>query len=68
MAIYARDGVKHLWLLDPRRQRLETYRLEAGAWQASAPPSDPASGLAGPGFQAEPFEAVALDLSNLWKW
>ena len=64
MAIYAREKVGHLWLLDPRRRRLETYRLEGGAWQASAPLSDPA----GPDFRGEPFEAIALDLSNLWKW
>ena len=64
MAIYAREQVKHLWLLYPRRQRLETYRLHAGAWQACEPASDPAK----PSFRSEPFEAVALDLSNLWKW
>jgi len=64
MAIYAREHVKHLWLLDPRRQRLETYRLVAGTWQSCAPAFDPSR----PDFRAEPFDAVALDLSNLWKW
>jgi Uma2 family endonuclease len=64
MAIYAREKVSHLWLLDPKRQRLETYRLERGAWQPGDPPSDPARA----DFRAEPFEAVAVDLSNLWKW
>jgi Uma2 family endonuclease len=64
MAIYAREGVGHLWLLDPKRRRLETYRLESGAWQACGPPCDPARA----DFRAEPFEAVTLDLSKLWNW
>jgi Uma2 family endonuclease len=64
MAIYAREGVGHLWLLDPRRQRLETYRLADGSWELSSAPGDPAR----EGFRAEPFDRVALDLSNLWKW
>jgi Uma2 family endonuclease len=64
MAIYAREKVGHLWLLDPRRQRLETYRLERGAWQACELPGDPARA----DFRAEPFEAVAVNLSDLWKW
>jgi Uma2 family endonuclease len=62
MAIYAREGVGHLWLLDPRHERLEMYRLESGVWQVCEPPSNPAR----EGVRAEPFEAVALDLSKLW--
>jgi Uma2 family endonuclease len=64
MAIYARENVSHLWLLDPRLRRLETYRLEGGLWRVSAPPSDPARS----DLRVEPFDEVALDLSNLWKW
>jgi Uma2 family endonuclease len=64
MAIYAREGVGHLWLLDPRRRLLETYRLENGAYRPCEPPSDPAR----LDFRGQPFEAVALDLANLWKW
>jgi Uma2 family endonuclease len=64
MAIYAREGVSHLWLLDPRHERLETYRLKGGAWQSCGPRDDPAR----PDFRAEPFGSVALDLSKLWKW
>ena len=30
MAVYAREGVKHLWFVDPRPQTLEVYRLEGG--------------------------------------
>jgi len=64
MAIYAREGVSHLWLLDPKQRRLEAYRLKEGAWRACEPPSDPAR----PDFRGEPFGAVPLDLSNIWKW
>jgi hypothetical protein len=64
MAIYAREQVGHVWLLDPRRRSFETFRLEGGTYRPGAPPSDPARA----GLRAEPFDAVALDLSNLWKW
>jgi Uma2 family endonuclease len=64
MAIYAREKVSHLWLLDPKRQRLETYVLEGAAWRESGPASDPAR----PDFRAAPFDVVPLDLANLWKW
>jgi Uma2 family endonuclease len=30
MRIYAREGVAHLWLVDPTPRTLEVYRLEAG--------------------------------------
>jgi len=35
MTVYAREGVKHLWLVDPRPQTVEVYRLEeSGACSA----------------------------------
>jgi Uma2 family endonuclease len=64
MAIYAREKVGHLWLLDPRRRRLEAYALDGGGWRAVDVPADPARS----DFRAAPFDAVALDLSKLWKW
>jgi Uma2 family endonuclease len=64
MAIYAREGVGHLWLLDPRRHRLEVYRLAGGAWEAVGTPADPSRAE----FRGAPFDAVALDLANLWTW
>jgi len=64
MAIYARENVAHLWLLDPRRRDLEAYNLVGGRYEAAAPPSDPAR----VGFRVAPFEAAALDLSDLWTW
>lgn len=59
--IYAREGVRHLWLVDPSARTLEVYRLEQGHWvevttfEGEAP------------VRAEPFEGVELDLGELWE-
>jgi Uma2 family endonuclease len=61
MKAYAREGVRHLWLVAPLDQGLEVYRLvgrrwsRLGQWRGAAPVS------------AEPFEALALDLAVLWE-
>jgi Uma2 family endonuclease len=60
--IYRREGVGHLWLCDPRIQTLEVYRLEGGRWTEL----DTFEGDAK--VRAEPFEAIELDLSRLWRW
>nr|AYM54025.1 hypothetical protein [Pyxidicoccus fallax] len=60
MAVYAREGVKHLWLVDPRIQTLEVYRLENGRWLLLGTHS------ANDKVQVEPFEALPIDLSGLW--
>ena len=57
---YARAGVGHLWLLDPTPETLEVYRLEDGAWRL-------VTSVAGNvKVRAEPFEAIDLDLRNVW--
>jgi Uma2 family endonuclease len=57
---YAKAGVGHLWFLDPAPQTLEVYRLEQGGWRL-------VDAFAGPiEVRAEPFDAVELDLANLW--
>jgi Uma2 family endonuclease len=62
MGSYAREGVKHLWLVDPRSRLLEVYRLEQGRWlRLSAFVGDSL-------VRAEPFEAIELRLSVLWQW
>ncbi len=60
MPIYAREGVSHLWLVDPELKTLETYSLEDGRWLllGSYKEDDKVS--------APPFDAIALDLSLLW--
>jgi Uma2 family endonuclease len=60
MGVYARRGVRHLWLVDPLTQMLEVYRLEDGRWSLL----DTHVGTAQ--VRAEPFEAHALELGALW--
>ena len=60
MKVYAREGVHHLWLVDPLRQELEVYGLEGGRWQRRGMHTGQEQ------IRAEPFEALALRLALLW--
>ncbi len=60
MRIYRREGVEHLWLLDPRSKTLETWRLDNRRWREV----DTWEGDLR--VRAEPFEAVEIDLARLW--
>lgn len=60
LAIYARGGVSHAWLVEPLQQTLEVMRLESGRWSLLAAHS------ARDRVRAEPFEAIELDLATLW--
>ena len=60
MPIYAREGVRHAWLLDPRARTLEVFRLEQGRWLLLGVWSEDAR------VRAEPFEAVEIALPDLW--
>lgn len=58
--IYAREGVPHLWLVDPDVQSLEAFELEGGAWkQIAALTGDVQVSL-------PPFAAISFPLSGLW--
>ena len=60
MRIYAREGVSHLWLVEPRLETLEVYRLEGGRWiVVGTHAGDDA-------VRAEPFDAVELQLGRWW--
>ena len=61
MGAYAREGVKHLWFVDPRPRLLEVYRLEQGRWSCLGAHEGDAR------VRAEPFEAVELQLRRLWE-
>ena len=61
LAIYAREGVPHAWLVDPIARTLEVLRLNAGRWTILST----WSGLSI--VRAEPFEAIDLDLALLWE-
>lgn len=61
LAIYARERVAHVWLVDPLARTVEVLRFENGRWLIVATFG---------GFdlvRAEPFEALELDLSLLWE-
>jgi len=61
LAIYAREGVGHVWLLDPRARTLEVFRRGADGLyvlvQVHTGDDRP---------RAEPFDALALELARLW--
>ncbi|WP_395857996.1 Uma2 family endonuclease [Cystobacter fuscus] len=60
MTVYAREGVGHLWLVDPVLQTLEVYRREHGGWFVLGTHVGEAR------VRAEPFEALELELGALW--
>ena len=60
LPIYGDRGVKHAWMLDPLSRTLEVFKHRDGAWTLlSAHAGDEA-------IRAEPFEAIAIQLSDLW--
>ncbi len=60
MRLYAEHGLPYLWLVDPIAQTLEAYRREGANWLllGTHGGDDVAS--------IEPFEAVPLELAELW--
>ena len=60
LAIYAREGVKHAWLVNPLLRTLEVLRLESGRWVLLATHEGDAT------LRAEPFDAIELELALLW--
>ena len=60
LAIYAREGVSHAWLIDPLARSLEVLRLENGRWTILA------AHAGGDVVRAEPVTEIELDLSALW--
>ena len=58
--IYAREGVGHLWLVDPKDRTLEAFELREGQWAliATAKDDEPVS--------IHPFDAITFSLGDLW--
>ncbi len=59
-AIYAREGVPHLWFVDPDARTLEVFGLRGGRWALLDTLADDAE------VSQPPFDAVAFPLSALW--
>jgi Uma2 family endonuclease len=60
LAIYAREGVSHAWLIDPDAETLEVLRLENGRWTILA------THAGNEVVRAEPFADIAIELQALW--
>ncbi len=58
--VYAREGVTHLWFIDPLAETLEVMRLDQGSYRIVGTWSGTAV------VRAEPFEAYGLALAELW--
>ena len=58
--VHAREGVGHLWLVNPTDLTLEAFELHDGQWLliASAKDDDPVS--------TRPFDAVTFSVGDLW--
>jgi Uma2 family endonuclease len=60
LPVYAREGVRHVWLMDPEQRTLEVLRLEGAGYTLIATYAGNAL------VRAEPFEAIELDLPFIW--
>ncbi|WP_338111471.1 hypothetical protein [Sorangium cellulosum] len=59
--MYAREGVRHAWLVEPVKRTLEAFSLVPGpGWERGPVDRDAAC------VRLVPFEAIELDLSVLW--
>ena len=58
--VYAREGIAHLWLVDPADRTLEAFELRDGQWVliGSAKDDEPVS--------IPPFDAITFSLADLW--
>lgn len=61
LLIYAREGVRWVWLVDPLQRTLEAFRQHEGRWVLLGAWHD------GARLRAEPFDAIELDLAVLWQ-
>jgi Uma2 family endonuclease len=60
LPVYAREGVSHVWLLDPKARTLEVLRLDGDRYMLLGKHEADAR------VRAEPFEALELELVLLW--
>ncbi len=60
MPIYAREGVSHLWLIDPDIRTLEVFELREGNWTLIGAFENDNR------VSAAPFAEIELELTSLW--
>jgi Uma2 family endonuclease len=59
-AEYAKAGIRHYWIIDPREQTAEAFLLTRGAYKRVT------SGRANEKFSAPPFKGLVIALERLW--
>ena len=57
---YAREGVGHLWLIEPTDRTLEAFELREGEWVLIGCAKDDEA------VSIRPFEAITFSLGDLW--
>ena len=60
MPVYARNGVRHVWLLDPSAKTLEIFTLDGQTFRLNATYANDDL------VRIAPFEAIELELGALW--
>jgi Uma2 family endonuclease len=60
LRIYAREGVRHCWLINPLKHTIEIRRLEGTDWVLVTHKGNEV-------INPEPFDALPLPLVRLWK-
>ncbi|MFL5352835.1 Uma2 family endonuclease [Archangium sp.] len=60
MRIYAREGVRYVWQMDPLASSLDIFRLEGKNWLLVD------SFVGDESVRAEPFDAIELELALVW--
>jgi Uma2 family endonuclease len=65
LGVYLREGVRHLWFVDPEARTLEVLRREREGDEARFVMAQSFAG--DEGARAEPFDAIELELGALWR-
>jgi Uma2 family endonuclease len=60
LPVYAREGVTHVWLVDPLAETLEVFRLDGATYRLVQTAAGDVT------VRGEPFEAFELRLPALW--
>ncbi len=60
MPVYAREGVGHVWLVDPLARTLEVFRLDGARWIVETTCAGDAPG------RIVPFEVIEVDPRRWW--
>ena len=60
IAIYARHGIGHVWLIDPVAMTMDVFGLESGKWVLLGSFADNDK------VRIEPFQEIEINLGDLW--